>query len=304
MKTKESLTLLKKACINMNKLYIMVGLPGSGKSTIAKECELENKIIISSDDIRAEISNVNDQTKNKEVFEILNLRVKMNLAKGKNVIFDATNINYKKRMEIIKNNKEYFCECIFVATPYEECLKRNSNRERKVPEKVIEKMYKNFYVPQAFEGFKRIIVIYPDRAKEKVTFASLKDIEQDNKYHQYTVKEHCNKVYQYMKQKTKNKNLILASRLHDIGKLKTKTFVNTKGEITDQAHFYGHENVGAYDSLFFKKTDRLDVAKYIQWHMLLKNNLSEKRMMHYKNLLGEKFMDDLKLLNEADNTCK
>ena len=47
-----------------------------------------------------------------------------------------------------------------VATPYEDCLIRNAQRERKVPEEVIKRMYYNFYVPQYFEGFNDIQIIH------------------------------------------------------------------------------------------------------------------------------------------------
>ncbi len=58
----------------MNKpiLYVMVGLSGSGKSSIAKEIAKtsENTIIVSSDAIREELTGkVEDQIKNEEVFK-------------------------------------------------------------------------------------------------------------------------------------------------------------------------------------------------------------------------------------------
>ena len=62
-----------KSNIKIPKLYIMVGLSASGKSTIAKQiAEKENCIIISSDAIRGEICDggVADQSKNDEVFKI------------------------------------------------------------------------------------------------------------------------------------------------------------------------------------------------------------------------------------------
>ena len=57
----------------MNKptLWIMCGLSGSGKSTIATQIANENPntIIVSSDAIREELTgNENDQSKNEDVF--------------------------------------------------------------------------------------------------------------------------------------------------------------------------------------------------------------------------------------------
>ena len=79
-----------------------------------------------------------------------------------NMIYDATNINYKKRMAFLQKINKMDVEkiAIMVATPYNECLERNASRERQVPEEVIKRMYYNFYVPQCFEGFDDIIVKY------------------------------------------------------------------------------------------------------------------------------------------------
>ena len=59
--------------MNKPKLYIMVGLSASGKSTIGKQLAKENDcVIISSDGIRGEIceGGVIDQSKNEEAFKI------------------------------------------------------------------------------------------------------------------------------------------------------------------------------------------------------------------------------------------
>ena len=95
--------------------------------------------------------------------------------------------------------------------------------------------------------------------------------------------------------------------LHDIGKIETKTFVNTKGEKTDVAHYYNHEKVGAYisclniDELWQLTTpDLINRANLIQWHMLLHFDLSEKTITKYKNMLGESTWKDLELLHKAD----
>jgi len=46
------------------------GLPASGKSTIAKEIsKSEDAVIVSSDEIREELGNINDQSQNAKVFE-------------------------------------------------------------------------------------------------------------------------------------------------------------------------------------------------------------------------------------------
>lgn len=81
-------------------LIMMMGLPGSGKTTkahgLSRICVCP---IISSDEIRKEITGSEDnQECNEEVFKVLHQRVKDELLYNKSqaVIYDACNISYKK----------------------------------------------------------------------------------------------------------------------------------------------------------------------------------------------------------------
>lgn len=198
-----------------------------------------------------------------------------------------------------------------VATPYEQCLIRNSQRERQVPEEVIKRMYFNFYVPQYFEGWDDIQIKYTNN--HMFFFGDLEDIEQDNPHHKLTVLKHCKKTEEILNKQNGQLSIPinLAGRLHDIGKLKTKTFINSKCEETNIAHFYNHEKVSAYDSLFnvnlrsrieMMKDEEfvLETIKLIQWHMLPWTKMSEKTEQKYKKLLGKNFWNDLMILHKAD----
>ena len=80
-------------------LYIMIGLPGSGKDTIAKQIQAVDRlknVVLSSDNIRMELFGWEDQSKNGRVFEEMNKRCKEYLYKGFNVIYNATNLSKKK----------------------------------------------------------------------------------------------------------------------------------------------------------------------------------------------------------------
>lgn len=297
----------------MNKLYMMIGLPASGKSTIAKELsKSEDAIIVSSDEIRKEFGDINDQSQNEKVFEEVEKRIKEGLLKS-NVIYDATNINYKKRRAFLQKLNKIEVEkiAVLVVTPYEKCLKRNAKRERKVPEEVIKRMYFNFYIPQYYEGFDDIQIKY--NSGFIFAFEELEDIPQDNPHHTLTVMQHCRKVQDVLDKEHpefEQTPLNRAGLLHDIGKLKTKTFKNMKGEITEIAHYYNHEKVSAYDSLFNFTIKQwftggnmykvLHTLKLIQWHMILHFDLSEKTKTKYKNMLGENTWRDLEILHKAD----
>ena len=299
----------------MNKMFMMIGLPASGKSTLAEQIsKSEDAEIVSSDNIRKELyGDENIQGDNNKVFRILQERIINGLKNNKNMIYDATNISYKTRMAFLQRLNKLDVEkiAVMVATPYEETLIRNSQRERKVPEEVIKRMYHNFYVPQYFEGFDDIQIKYTN--DYMFFFGDLEDIKQDNPHHRLTVLEHCKKTEEILQKDNKKLSIPInfAGRLHDIGKLKTKTFINVKGETTDIAHYYHHEKVSAYDSLFYINLRSrvevmideefvLETIKLIQWHMLLWTNMSEKTELKYKRLLGEKFWNDLMILHKAD----
>lgn len=140
----------------MNKLYTMVGISGSGKSTIANQ--IPNAIVISSDAIRKELYGAEEiQGNGKQVFDLVYKRIGEELAKGNDVVFDATNLTPKARNAVFRFTAEHIA--VFVNTSLDDCLKRNAARKRKVPEEVIYRMYNNLIFPRRAEGFKMIITI-------------------------------------------------------------------------------------------------------------------------------------------------
>jgi len=298
------------------KLILLVGLVASGKSTIAKQLAEEyNAIIYSSDDLREELfGDINECNRNEELFKELKLRVKNSLSNGKNIIWNSTNLSYKKRKAILEEMRKYNCKniCYLIATPYEECLKRNLHRERKVPEHVIKKMYMNINIPQYYEGFNKINIIY-NTYKEYNSiklFDELDNINQENIHHTLTIGKHCKKCAEELT-KHYDCNLKFAGLLHDIGKKFCKSFKNNKGEETENATYYQHHFVSAYDSLFYLKDiedgitidDILEITNLIQWHMRLFNE-TEKSKNKFINMVGQEFYDKLILLHEADKNAK
>ncbi len=140
----------------MNKLYTMVGIPGSGKSTIANQ--IPNTVVISSDAIRKELYGAEEiQGNGKQVFDLVYKRIGEELAKGNDVVFDATNLTPWARNAVFRFTAEHIA--IFANTSLDDCLKRNAARERKVPEEVIYRMYHNLTCPNKSEGFSKIITI-------------------------------------------------------------------------------------------------------------------------------------------------
>lgn len=300
----------------MVKMIIMVGLPASGKSTIAKEIAIkENAIIHSSDLLRKELfGDENECDRNEELFKELHSRIKQDLSKDVNVIYDATNVSYKRRKAFLDELRKLGCEkiCYLIATPYKKCLEQNKIRERFVPEHVIRKMYLNFDVPAYFEGWDKIEIVYNGKIEDYLTlFERLDVINQDNPHHTYTIGIHCKSCTAYVcnsliGKRLNDESLIASALYHDIGKEFTKGFKNVKGEDTDIAHYYNHHNISAYMSLFLLKDKEyiLDTCQLIRWHMQLFFIQSEKALSKFVNLVGQEFYDKLMILHEADIKAK
>ena len=295
--------------------FMMVGLPGGGKTDKSKELtEKFHANVHSSDAIRVEIlGDVNRQDENAKVFDVLHTRVKEDIRLGHNTIYDATNINYKRRHEFLQTLNKFDCQkvCVFMATPFEMCIDRNRHRDREVPYEVIARMYKSIWIPYYYEGWDRIELVYPQEAfRFDVNELFNKDgtglnrIPHDNPHHTYSIGQHCLATYKQLA--STSPELQEAALLHDIGKPFTKSFVNSKGETTEIAHYYEHHHVSAYDSLFYSNPalNRLYIANVIHWHMrpfeLERDPRSKRATDKFRRLVGDNTFSDVMLLHRAD----
>lgn len=288
---------------------VLVGLPASGKSTYADKLKNEDYIVHSSDAIREELfDNANHQADNDKVFKLLFSRCREDLELGNNVVLDATNMARKKRVYLlseITRKLDVIKKAIVIATPYNECIDRDKARDRTVGYNVIEKMYKSFQVPCKQEGFEEIDIVYmsDEDVDGMERLDMLNAISQHNKNHTKTIGDHCKCVGRRLP--INDRNLYHAGFLHDIGKQFTASFKDSNGKLSMDAHYYSHENVGAYDSLFvYRETisieDKLDIALLINYHMLPHTLKTEKSIERYKKFFGQDFWDRLMLLHEAD----
>jgi predicted kinase len=299
----------------MNIFYMLCGLPSSGKSTFAKKLSRQyDAEILSSDKLRDELyGDISDQNHNNEVFKELCKRIKNGLKNNKNIIMDACNISYKRRKTLLEELRKFDCVkvCYVMATPYEDCLKQNKLRDRVVPDYVIKRMYLNFYIPMYQEGWDNICFEWNYNISD-ISFDELTNktnISQDNSHHTLTIKDHCFRCSEIIK--SSNYLLKEAAVYHDIGKVFTKQFKNAKGEPTEEAHYYNHMNVSAYDSMFYLKNnpnltenDIIQICGYIQFHMQPFFINTEKSKKKFVNFVGQEFYDNLLILHEADCNAK
>lgn len=245
------------------KFIMLVGIPGSGKSTYAQDFKrFYDCSIISSDAIREEIfGDATIQNNPDIIFKIMKERTLESLDKGVDVIYDATNISRKYRLQILRDIPAYVSkQCHIIWAPIEVCKARNISRDHKVPEEVIDKMLKNFQAPYFDEGWNTIYIYnnVPDFKSDEYLTKSVHamEIPHDNPHHTLNIYDHCvqsrNKALERMiETKCADVNLLTALRYHDIGKPYTKTFKDTKGQRSETAHYYGHQGVGAWISYGF-----------------------------------------------------
>lgn len=143
--------------MSKNVLIVMCGLPASGKSTYSEWLAINaNFHRVCLDIIRKDLyGDENVQGDGKKVFSIAHYQMAMIGNLDGNVVFDATNINADRRKKLVKEMRPYFdmIICKWFSTPYTLCLTRNEERERKVPEEVITRMWENFERPTMKEGW-------------------------------------------------------------------------------------------------------------------------------------------------------
>lgn len=278
----------------MSELVILIGLPASGKSSWCEE-NGKNYIVLSSDAIRKELGNEEDQTNNDLVFDILNARLRQHLADGASVIIDACNINRKNRHRWIATANHYKVPAhavVFNVHP-DICIIRNSMRQRQVPKEVIKRMLRKFEPPTTWEGFAQLEV---SNCRSEADLAAahawlMMGFNQRNPHHQYDLFDHCYHTAQYLTDRGRA-DLYTVGMMHDFGKLYTQT-IDENGI----AHYPRHANVGSYYSLLF--FSNLSDAALICYHMWSYDE-NMRASLQRKAKSDDLFLRDIMLLHEAD----
>lgn len=153
--------------------YILVGVPGCGKSTLAAKIAASNPTyqIVSTDQIREKLyGDASIQGCWQEIETQVLQQIHQHFSAGYLIIYDATNSQRTWRLDILAKLAKYkhiSWVALHVKTPIEQCQLRNQQRQRQVPASVIANMAQHLEQcpPTINEGFAAVYAIAPTDAK-------------------------------------------------------------------------------------------------------------------------------------------
>ncbi|MBD2091691.1 AAA family ATPase [Microcoleus sp. FACHB-1515] len=151
-------------------LILLIGLPGSGKTTIAQHIQTLNSgyLVISTDRIRAELFGdeaiqgawplIERSLHQKMQQAIRQIQQQQAIA----VLYDATNAVRRDRRRFLQQARSIgfnHLTGLWIDTPLDLCLQRNQQRSRQVPEPVILRMHRRLMgaPPSLAEGLDCLI---------------------------------------------------------------------------------------------------------------------------------------------------
>lgn len=141
-------------------LWLLVGIPGSGKDTFLDDMKIPRYLIVSRDRIRFAFLSNGDKyfDKEKEVFNQYVKNIQYTLDRFGICYANATHLNEKSRLKVLNalNLDNVVIHAIYFDTYYEICVERNelrSGRER-VPDTAMANMYQSLTHPKDDEHIK------------------------------------------------------------------------------------------------------------------------------------------------------
>lgn len=155
-----------------NTLYLMIGLPYSGKSTFVKnfikgQYELLSRdelvyVVGKSDSYRTAWDSLGDEGQ-KEIERMYNDNKIQSIKNRDAVIIDKTNMSMKSRnkeIEFFKNNNYKIVYVLFNLTDEELQRRIKLRADKKIPNEVLDQMAKSFQFPRKKEYDDMYMVFY------------------------------------------------------------------------------------------------------------------------------------------------
>lgn len=148
------------------KAYILVGIPGSGKTTWVNNQEWLKDCEYVSTDMFVEEYAIKENKTYSEVFqEYMPTAVELMIEKvisarnqNKNIIWDQTSTTISSRMKKFRMLPNYYHIAVIFKTPNTQELENRLNHRpgKIIPKEVIDDMISNWQTPTQEEGYKEI----------------------------------------------------------------------------------------------------------------------------------------------------
>ncbi len=154
---------------SMPKLYMLIGVPASGKSTWIKNQEWPSNTVVVSSDLFIDDHATKEGKTYNEVFndyikiatKLMENQVLIAQANDCNIVWDQTNTSAKSRKAKLAMLPNYEKIAVFFQTPEPEVLawRLDSRPGKSIPWNVMRSMIENLQAPTDDEGFKEILYV-------------------------------------------------------------------------------------------------------------------------------------------------
>jgi predicted kinase len=133
-------------------LILMCGLPGMGKDTYIRR-GLPGIPIVSLDEIREE-RGISPTDKQEPVLAVARDRAREYLRRGESLVWNATNLSRELRDRRIRFADDYDARVriVYIEAPAGVQRQQNRNREARVPESAMERMFRQWEMPDLTEA--------------------------------------------------------------------------------------------------------------------------------------------------------
>lgn len=143
-------------------VYVMIGLPGSGKDTYIKDNLPKDIKVVCRDDIRTEMGlkgekPMGNKEQENEVTRIANERIDFYCQNKVDFVVNQTNVVKKYRVDLLKRIMPYNPRIIYVYVEADSLAKNYERRESMMPVSVINRMLSQLEFPTATEYDELII---------------------------------------------------------------------------------------------------------------------------------------------------